>query len=199
MPRLFALAVLLAFASGAAPSGDAPSTAPSQRVALPPFDPVGLVNQLAAAREQDPIGYLVTDADELTNLLARFNTRRPVQPKQEQFVAHLDKLIAMLEKQCSGSGGASPNPTRPMADSQITQGPGGAGPLHDPQQGTKAWGKLTPKQREQILQSQTEGFPQGFESILSSYYKRLAQENVGENARDAAGAGTAAAPTTQSK
>jgi hypothetical protein len=58
--------------------------------------------------------------------------------------------------------------------------------MHDPKAGTRTWGQLPPKQREQILQSQNEGFPAGFESILSSYYKRLAQED-----------GAAASPTTQ--
>src|SRR5688572_1556840 len=121
MPLLIVITLLLASVS-AAPSDDPASTAPSQRVALPPFDPLALVDQLAAARDQDPIGYLVTDTDELTGLLARFNTHVPVQPKQAQVLARLDKLIEMLEKQCRGSGGASPNPTTPMADSKIAQG-----------------------------------------------------------------------------
>jgi hypothetical protein len=173
----------------ASPSGGAPATAPARQAKLPPFNPIALIDQLAAARDQDPLGYLVIDMDELTSLLDRLNTRTPVQPKQARVVAHLDRLIEILEKQCKGSGGANPNPTKPMADSVIAKGPGGAGPLHDPQQGTRNWAQLSPKQREQILQSQTEGFPPGFESILSSYYKRLAQESVV--------ADTAAAPATQ--
>ena len=47
--------------------------------------------------------------------------------------------------------------------------------MRDPNASSRLWGQLPAKQREQILQSQTEGFPSGYESILSSYYKRLAQ------------------------
>ena len=58
-----------------------------------------------------------------------------------------------------------------------------SGPLHDAQAGTRVWGQLPPKEREKILQSQTEGFPAGYESVLANYYSRLAQEQVaGENA-----------------
>jgi hypothetical protein len=79
----------------------------------------------------------------------------------------------------SGSGGNNPSPSKPMPKSILAKGPGGSGPLHDPKSGTKQWGDLSPKEREQITQSQTEGFPPGYESVLSSYYNRLAQEKVG--------------------
>src|SRR5207237_435646 len=36
-----------------------------------------------------------------------------------------------------------------------------------------------PRQRDAIIQSKTEGFPPGYESLLQSYYQRLAQEKVG--------------------
>ena len=39
-----------------------------------------------------------------------------------------------------------------------------------------------PQLREQIMQSKTEGFPPGYESLLQSYYQRLAQEKVGDEA-----------------
>lgn len=48
----------------------------------------------------------------------------------------------------------------------------------DPKQGDKNWANLPAKQREQILQSQTEGFPPGYERILQSYYQRLSEEKV---------------------
>ena len=50
--------------------------------------------------------------------------------------------------------------------------------MHDARAGTHQWGELSAKEREQITQSQTEGFPPGYEAVLSSYYNRLAQEKV---------------------
>ena len=109
-----------------------------------------------------------------------------MQTKQKQVVGELDTLIKDMEaKMKSGNGGGNPNPTQPMQKSVLAKGPGGSGPLHDPRAGTKKWGDLTPKEREQITQSQTEGFPPGYETVLSSYYNRLAQEKVGtDNATD---------------
>jgi hypothetical protein len=142
------------------------------------LSPGGVVQALAMRRNRDPIGYLALDMADLTKLLDELKTRDPTQPDQQLVVGRLDEIIKLLERASSGNGGANPNPTRPMADSKIAKGPGGAGPMHDPKSGTRAWGQLPPKQREQILQSTNEGFPPGYESILSSYYKRLAQEEV---------------------
>ncbi len=110
-------------------------------------------------------------------------TDLPVQTKQKQVVGELDTIIKQMEEQMkSGSGGGgNPNPTKPMPKSVLAKGPGGSGPLHDPRAGTKQWGDLSPKEREQITQSQTEGFPPGYEAVLSSYYNRLAQEKVGSD------------------
>jgi hypothetical protein len=93
----------------------------------------------------------------------------------------------MLEKQCKGGGGGGPNPSRPLADSVISGGPGGQGEMVDADDQNKRWANLPPRQREAIQQSQTEGFPAGYEAILQSYYRRLAQE---QTADDAAADGT---------
>ena len=53
-----------------------------------------------------------------------------------------------------------------------------SGDLHGANNQGKDWKILPPKQREQILQSKTEGFPPGYEALLQSYYQRLAQEKV---------------------
>jgi hypothetical protein len=89
----------------------------------------------------------------------------------------------MLEKQPkTAKGGTSPNPTSPLPDSAVVGGKLTYGSMRDPGASTRLWGQLPPKQREQILQSQNEGFPSGYEAILSSYYRRLAQESVTEPA-----------------
>jgi hypothetical protein len=62
--------------------------------------------------------------------------------------------------------------------------------LSDPKASEKAWGNLSPKERQQILQSKTDGFPAGYESLLQTYYKRLAAEQVTDEKA------TAEVPTT---
>jgi hypothetical protein len=55
----------------------------------------------------------------------------------------------------------------------------------DPKAGEKQWGNLPPKQREQILQSKTDGFPPGYEAMLQSYYQRLAREQMADSEKPA--------------
>ena len=175
-----------------------PSTAPAQppapRMSAGSMSPGSIARQIAGMRQRDPIGFLTMDLSDLTDLLSNFNTHEPTQPRQEQVVARLDELIELLQQQSSGSATRPAIPAGPRANSVIAKGPGGQGPMHDPQAGTRTWGQLPPKLREQILQSQSEGFPPGYETILSSYYKRLAQENVETSASPAP---TTAPATTQ--
>jgi len=140
-------------------------------------------------RQRDPIKALSGDMSQITDELAQEQTNAPVQAEQRQVVSQLDKLIAELSKQTGSGSGSSNNPTKPLADSKIVKGPGGSGPMHDPQAGVKGWGQLPAKDRDRILQSQNDGFPAGYEAILSSYYNRLAQEQVGDEGK--------AAPATQ--
>jgi hypothetical protein len=81
-----------------------------------------------------------------------------------------------------------------MASSTLAKGPGGSGPMHDAKEGTRVWGQLPPKLREQILQSQTEGFPPGYEAVLASYYAHLAQGQVPPDAADTSPTTKPAAP-----
>ena len=37
------------------------------------------------------------------------------------------------------------------------------------------WAKLTPKERERILQSRDEGFPPGYEDVLADYFRRISR------------------------
>jgi hypothetical protein len=126
----------------------------------------------------DPIGSIADKMDDVVIDLKDVKTDAPVQTKEKAVVADLDQVIAQLTQQCKGSGGGNPNPSKPMANSTLAKGPGGSGPMHDAKEGTRLWGQLPPKLREQILQSQTEGFPPGYEAVLASYYARLAQGQV---------------------
>ncbi len=147
-----------------------------------------------AGREEDPLKFISKDMQVIVGDLDKFQTDKPVQAKQERVVSELDILIQKLQKACKSGGAASLNPSRPKNDSVLGQGPGGIRDLHDPKAGEKKWGDLPPKQRDQILQSKTEGFPPGYEALLQSYYRRLAQEQVSGEA--AAPASAIAAPTT---
>ncbi len=130
----------------------------------------------------DPIETIGRHMGRISSELADAQTGLPVQTQQQKVIGDLDAVIKQLEAQSkSGGSGSNPNPTKPMQKSVLAGGPGGSGPLHDPKSGTRQWGDLPPKEREQILQSQTEGFPPGYEAVLSSYFNRLAQEKVGSD------------------
>jgi hypothetical protein len=129
---------------------------------------------------RDPLRHIEGDMSHCVGELTAFKTDRPVQQRQDKIADRLDAIIKQLEKECSGGGGGGANPSSPLARSTLAKGPGGQGEMHDPKAGDKQWAGLPPKQREQILQSRTEGFPPGFESLLQSYYQRLAQEQLEE-------------------
>ncbi len=136
-------------------------------------------------------------ADQMHNVVVDLNgaqTDAPVQGREKKVVSDLDELIADLTRQCKGSGGGNPNPSKPMASSTLAKGPGGSGPMHDAKEGTRVWGQLPPKLRDQILQSQTEGFPPGYEAMLASYYARLAQGQVPPDAGGSSATTKPAAP-----
>jgi len=127
----------------------------------------------------DPLKAIAGDMGHCTGELSEFHTGKPVQQREEQAISRLDAVIKQLEAECKGGkAGGSVSPTKPMSKSVIAGGPGGMSEMHDAKTGEKQWASLPPKQREQILQSKTQGFPPGFESILQSYYERLAQEQV---------------------
>ena len=139
---------------------------------------------------QDPLEDITTEMTDVLGDLAAQKTDKPVQSKQQEVVENLDTIIKLLEQQKSGSGSGGLNPTKPMTDSRIAGGPGGVRDLKDPSAGTRNFGKLPPKDRDAILQSKTEGFPPGYESLLQSYYQRLAQEKTTGDATNNGSGGT---------
>ena len=188
---LIATIALLTNAVAAEPAqppkpGAAAAAAPKPRVPFPhDGTPGSILTKLTQARDEDPLRFVAADMGVIVTDLSSLKTDKPIQTKQEKVVARLDELIAALEKACKGGGGGGPNPTKPLNDSILAKGPGGQGEMIDPKQGDKQWASLPPKQRDQILQSQTEGFPPGYERILQSYYQRLSEERVGADAAPA--------------
>jgi hypothetical protein len=148
-----------------------------------------------ADSHQNPLDELSKDMTVVVGDLNRQQTGHPVQAEEDQILQTMDVLIKQLEKQCNcncqkpGSKSCS-NPSKPLQDSMLVGGPGGIGPLRPVDNSHKSWGQLPPRQRDQILQSRTEGFPAGFENILQSYYFRLSTEQVNREGN----AGAPAAP-----
>ena len=141
----------------------------------------GAVSDASKTRMSDPLRFISRDMKSVVGDLSEYHTGQPTQVKEQAVVSQLDTVIAALEKSCKKSGaGGSLNPSKPMTDSKLGGGPGGINELTDPKASSKVWGNLSPKQREQILQSKTDGFPAGYESLLQSYYKRLAAEQVSD-------------------
>jgi hypothetical protein len=192
--RISVVAAILFVAMGSiALADDAPAK---------PYHPLpSLYNWEAAGAPKDPIGSIDRHVGRIVGELAEAKTDLPVQYQQKKVVSELDTIIKQLEEQmkAGGGSGSNPNPTSPMQKSILAGGPGGSGPLHDPKAGSHAWGDLPAKEREQILQSQTEGFPPGYEQVLSSYYNRLAQEKVSSDNSGGPSPSAPAAngPTTQ--
>ncbi|MCH9654747.1 MAG: hypothetical protein K0U86_10670 [Planctomycetes bacterium] len=128
---------------------------------------------------KDPFKNIQTDVKSVIKDFDQGQTRQPVKTTQPRIISRLDTLITMLEKSCkSGSGAAGQNPTRPANSSTLAKGPGGQGKLKAPDKKGRNWADLTPKQREKILQSRTEGFPPGYEDILADYFRRLARNQA---------------------
>jgi hypothetical protein len=125
---------------------------------------------------KDPFRYLQTDMVDVIDDLAEAKTHPPAHVTEPKILSRLDVLIKILEKQCKG-GKAGGNPNSPLRRSVLAGGPGGVGDLNAPRSSRRKWAELTPKERERILQSRTEGFPAGYEEILGEYYRRLATED----------------------
>src|SRR2546430_2110265 len=67
------------------------------------------------------------------------------------------------------------NAAKPLKKSQIAGGHGGVGDLDAERYGQRSLGADATRLREQIGQSQSEGFPPGYQQLLEQYYNRLAE------------------------
>lgn len=132
---------------------------------------------------KDPFKNIQTDVKSVIKDFGKGQTKQPVKTTQPRIINRLDTLITMLEKSCKKSGGgAGANPTRAANSSTLGKGPGGQGEMKAADKKGRNWAGLTPRQREKILQSRTEGFPPGYEDILADYFRRLARnQSVDKN------------------
>ena len=134
----------------------------------------------SSASAQKPMSGIAAEMTTVATDLSKSQTGKPVQEEQATIVKELDEWIAALEKQCSNckNGIKKNKPAIPMQDSQIRGGTGGMGDLVGAGNGAKDWAKLSPRERDRILQSMSEGFPPEYRTVLERYYRRLAEEKT---------------------
>ena len=134
----------------------------------------------ALAQAPPPMSGISSKMTDVSGELAKSETGKPVQETQESIVRDLDEWIAALEKQCQGckNGMKKNKPNRPAGDSNLSSGTGGIGDLVAPGESAKDWAKLSPRERDRILQSMSEGFPPEYRTVLERYYRRLAEEKT---------------------
>lgn len=138
----------------------------------------GLICSTAPAA--GPISGIASKMTVVSGNLEQKETGEPVQTRQKGIVHDLDELIAALEAQCQAcrNGIKRNNPQRGLPDSVIRSGTGGIGDLTGPADSQKDWAKLSPRERDRILQSMSEGFPPEYRTVLERYYRRLAEEKT---------------------
>ena len=154
-------------------SDTSPETTPSdepsaEEDADPPTDEVSEEEFLS-----DPFSFLESDMQSAVVDLKDGRTHPPAEVTQPRILSHLDVFIAELEKRNMGAGnGGGPDPA---SMSTLKPGPGGRGEMRAPANDGRDWAELTPKEREKILQSRTDGFPSGFDAVLADYFRRVAR------------------------
>jgi hypothetical protein len=161
----------------------------------------GLLSAAPAIADDPKAGDIAGKMGGVVDDLGKKKTGEPVQGEQKAIVRDLDELIASLEKQCLECRGGIKRNGRGMRDSMISSGTGEIGPLINPADGGKDWGKLSDRERDRILQSMSEGFPPEYRTVLERYYRRLADEKSAKAPSDPARAKEAAqaAPAAQAK
>jgi hypothetical protein len=79
----------------------------------------------------------------------------------------------------SQKGGSKPQPGSGAKQSQLPQG--GSAPEGELRKTRArpgdAWGKMPPREREQIIQTLQKHFPSQYRDLLEQYYKQLAKDN----------------------
>jgi hypothetical protein len=159
----------------AAPPAAEKPTAPVKKPAASAGEEVARVFPLDGPEwMKDPFLVLDLEMEAVVEDFGDGKAKPPAETTQPRIVSRFDLIIEQLEKKCSGSGGGN-RPNKPADKSTLAKGPGGMGELKTPKKTGKGYDDLTPKEREKILQSKTEGFPPGFEDVLADYYRRLAK------------------------
>ena len=157
------------------PNGDTPAEAREEDLDLqlrretpfPVEDPAWL---------EDPFTVLEMEMLDAVVDLAGGKTKPPAKVTQPRIISRLDLMIEQLEKQCNKSGsGSSNNPTSPATASVLRKAGERNGELRATDENVRKWSKLSPKDREKVLESRTDGFPPGYEDVLADYFRSLSR------------------------
>ncbi len=149
------------------------------------------------ARQPESLGEV---SDLMTFAARRLAAQGPyptIRQRQNRAIKLLEQLIQQAEeqekqsrgtgcKQCGGKGckacqkpGTTPlNPSRPMNESRLPSGASEIGELRASPRARpgEVWGKMPPKEREQILQSLRQNFPSRYRQLIEQYYLQLGKE-----------------------
>ena len=157
----------------------AESESPLELRPIPDFDPsqIQLPDFFGDSEWlSDPFSTLGTDMESAVADLDDGRTHPPAEYTQPMIIERLDVMIEMLERACKKSGGGGgQNASRPANASTLRSGADRRGPMRAEQGQGRKWAELTPKEREKILQSKTDGFPAGFDDILADYFRKLSR------------------------
>lgn len=108
--------------------------------------------------------------------------------RQDEAVALLDDLIQEAEDQeqqgqCDKDGDPDGGKKNPGSGAKRSTAPRGAQRVGELRRNRakpgEMWGKMPPKQREQILQTLQRRFPSQYRELLEQYYKQLAKDAAG--------------------
>jgi hypothetical protein len=161
-------------AADAAPADAAKLAAPAEKLTPSAADEVNRVFPIDGEEwMKDPFLVLGFEMEAVVEDFKDGKSKPPAESTQPRIVSRFDAVIEQLEKKMGSGGG--PGGVKPAEKSTLAKGPGGMGELKTPKKTGKGYDDLTPKEREKILQSKTEGFPPGFEDVLADYYRRLAK------------------------
>jgi hypothetical protein len=180
-----ALLTAVLWQASATASNDEPAgqtvVVPPIRV-LPEFQPFIVPSGDSPPGEEwlnHPFTTLEGDMDTAIADLDVGRTEPPAEVTQPLILDRIDTMIEMLERACkAGGGGGGQNPSRPANASTLRTGVDKRGPMRSPQQDGRKWAELTPKEREKILQSKTDGFPAGYDEILADYFRKLSRADA---------------------
>jgi hypothetical protein len=144
---------------------------------------------------RNPVRKISSSMKRAGELLEKLETGDPTQEEQKKILKELDRLIEMAQK--SGSSGSnSPrdrnrNRSKPRNTTPNNSGGRGSSPMRDerdvyravrPNLGSGApdlrelWGKLPPKQRDEVLQLLREELPLRYKRLIKLYYKAMSEK-----------------------
>ncbi len=126
------------------------------------------------------------------------NTGESVKARQEEAIVLLDALIKAIEEKekqskcggkkgdgkkdggCDKPGGGGGPPDQGAKQSTLPGGEGDVGRLRKARAAPgEVWGKMPPKEREQVLQALQRQFPSRYRELLEQYYEQLAKDASG--------------------